>query len=206
MCVCVRNDGVFWMAYEDFCDHYNSVEWCRLIHSLGSWCRRVDGWWQPGEGGRLQLKEPFLENPQLLLSTKKSRCEVSVMVSQFEYSHGKWVESYEYIAIYIIRSGDKRGAALSSVPRKDDVMKRTTPFTNGRDAALDFVVWDYLNFFKRKNSSNWLRVFVYYQLERQVPVIIVPCPYEPVQSTTRFWLRIASTETCEYKELRGFSI
>lgn len=79
-----EDDGEFWMAFDDFCQHFSTVSICRLIYTslvgsilsggAKSWSEGVfkGAWSRPDKaGGCVNNRESFFSNPQVRLKSCK---------------------------------------------------------------------------------------------------------------------------------------
>ncbi|XP_033026764.1 calpain-5-like [Lacerta agilis] len=91
MGVTVRDDGEFWMSFEDFCAHFTDVVICRRMNTARLSCRRswVEGLqfgeWDPQKrraGGCLNHRDTFLENPQFFFDVSGVRDSVLISLQQ----------------------------------------------------------------------------------------------------------------------------
>uniref|UniRef100_A0A8C2X4X3 Calpain 5 n=1 Tax=Cyclopterus lumpus TaxID=8103 RepID=A0A8C2X4X3_CYCLU len=95
MGVTVRDDGEFWMTFDDFIANFTDIILCRLINTsylsfhktwaeavmLGSW-QRHDNPLLNRAGGCTNQKDSFLQNPQYVFDVKKPEDEVLISLQQ----------------------------------------------------------------------------------------------------------------------------
>ncbi|KAK3570286.1 hypothetical protein QTP86_017201, partial [Hemibagrus guttatus] len=93
--VTVRDDGEFWMTFEDFSKHFTDLILCRLINTsylsihktweedvkFGSWLRHDDPL-RNRSGGCINNKATYLQNPQYVFDVKKPDDEVLICLQQ----------------------------------------------------------------------------------------------------------------------------
>ncbi|MCI4379401.1 hypothetical protein PGIGA_G00227760 [Pangasianodon gigas] len=93
--VTVRDDGEFWMTFEDFTKHFTDLILCRLINTsylsihktweedvkFGSWSRHDDSL-KNRSGGCINNKATYLQNPQYVFDVKKPEDEVLICLQQ----------------------------------------------------------------------------------------------------------------------------
>ncbi|XP_053478742.1 calpain-5a [Ictalurus furcatus] len=93
--VTVRDDGEFWMTFDDFCKHFTDLILCRLINTsylsihktweedvkFGSWSRNDDPL-KNRSGGCINNKATYLQNPQYMFDVKKPEDEVLICLQQ----------------------------------------------------------------------------------------------------------------------------
>ncbi|KAG7333067.1 hypothetical protein KOW79_003202 [Hemibagrus wyckioides] len=93
--VTVRDDGEFWMTFEDFTKHFTDLILCRLINTsylsihktweedvkFGSWVRHDDPL-RNRSGGCINNKATYLQNPQYVFDVKKPEDEVLICLQQ----------------------------------------------------------------------------------------------------------------------------
>ncbi|GAA6091194.1 calpain-5a [Tachysurus ichikawai] len=93
--VTVRDDGEFWMTFEDFSKHFTDLILCRLINTsylsihktweedvkFGSWIHHDDPL-QNRAGGCINNKATYLQNPQYVFDVKKPEDEVLICLQQ----------------------------------------------------------------------------------------------------------------------------
>ncbi|XP_069748966.1 calpain-5-like [Narcine bancroftii] len=91
----VKNDGEFWMMFQDWCELFTNVIACRLINTSfwsihKTWDEVIlDGAWKIHEdplinraGGCTNYLETFLQNPQYVFDVTKEEDEVLVSLQQ----------------------------------------------------------------------------------------------------------------------------
>ncbi|TTI30674.1 Calpain-5 [Bagarius yarrelli] len=93
--VTVRDDGEFWMTFEDFAKHFTDLILCRLINTsylsihktwdedvkFGSWSRHDDPL-KNRSGGCINNKATYIQNPQYVFDVKKPEDEVLICLQQ----------------------------------------------------------------------------------------------------------------------------
>ncbi|XP_069798819.1 calpain-6 isoform X2 [Dendropsophus ebraccatus] len=91
----VRNDGEFWMTFEDWCNNFTHADVCRIINTSylsrhktwekgeaqGKWTRDDDVLLNRS-GGCFNNKSTFFQNPQYIFEVKKEDDEVLVSLQQ----------------------------------------------------------------------------------------------------------------------------
>ncbi|KAM8854597.1 calpain-5-like [Synchiropus picturatus] len=93
--VTVRDDGEFWMTFDDFVSNFTDLILCRLINTSylslhktweetvirGSWCRHDDPL-RNRAGGCTNNHHTFLQNPQYVFDVKKPEDEALICLQQ----------------------------------------------------------------------------------------------------------------------------
>ncbi|KAM9800997.1 calpain-5-like [Neosynchiropus ocellatus] len=93
--VTVRDDGEFWMTFDDFISNFTDLILCRLINTSylslhktweetvirGSWCRHDDPL-SNRAGGCTNNQHTFLQNPQYVFDVKKPEDEALICLQQ----------------------------------------------------------------------------------------------------------------------------
>ncbi|MBN3314822.1 CAN5 protein, partial [Atractosteus spatula] len=89
MGVTVRDDGEFWMEFDDFCSFFTDVVVCRrmeraLLCPRPRWreARRYGEWSEGRCGGCVNHRDSFLHNPQFMLELQRERDEVLICLQQ----------------------------------------------------------------------------------------------------------------------------
>ncbi|XP_061446375.1 calpain-5-like isoform X2 [Rhineura floridana] len=91
MGVIIRDDGEFWMSFEDFCTHFTDVVICRRMNTSRLSCQRswVEGLqfgeWDPQKGragGCLNHRDTFLDNPQFFFEVSGAQDSVLISLQQ----------------------------------------------------------------------------------------------------------------------------
>ncbi|XP_073455456.1 calpain-6 [Aquarana catesbeiana] len=91
----VRNDGEFWMTFEDWCKNFSSADVCHVINTsllsqhktwekgeaCGKWTVNADALLNRS-GGCFNNKDTFLQNPQYIFEVEKEEDEVLVSIQQ----------------------------------------------------------------------------------------------------------------------------
>ncbi|XP_073497235.1 calpain-6 [Phyllobates terribilis] len=91
----VRNDGEFWMTFEDWCNNFTHADVCRMINTSylsqhktwergeahGKWTDNTDALLNRS-GGCFNNKSTFFQNPQFIFEVKKEEDEVLVSLQQ----------------------------------------------------------------------------------------------------------------------------
>ncbi|XP_069748202.1 calpain-5-like [Narcine bancroftii] len=91
----VRDDGEFWMSFDDFCKNFTDLVVCRVMNTSvfsfhktweetmvkGAWIRHEDPL-QNRAGGCINNRETFLQNPQYVFDVKKDMDEVLMCLQQ----------------------------------------------------------------------------------------------------------------------------
>ncbi|KAG8553623.1 hypothetical protein GDO81_003492 [Engystomops pustulosus] len=94
----VRDDGEFWMTFEDWCNNFTNVDVCRMINTSclsrhktwekgearGKWTNNVDALLNRS-GGCFNNKSTFFQNPQYIFEVKKEEDEVLVSLQQEDH-------------------------------------------------------------------------------------------------------------------------
>ncbi|XP_052783914.1 calpain-5-like [Mya arenaria] len=83
-------DGEFWMTFEDFCQHYVNLSYCRVVNtsmfSLSkTWHEGLahSAWKKPNlAGGCLNNKDTFLKNPQFVFSIDENEEDTMMQIMQ----------------------------------------------------------------------------------------------------------------------------
>ncbi|XP_067841771.1 calpain-5a [Heptranchias perlo] len=102
MGVTVRDDGEFWMSFDDFCTHYTDLVVCRIINTSlfsfhktweeamikGAWTRHEDPL-QNRAGGCINNRDTFLQNPQYVFDVKKDMDEVLMCLQQKDVRYSR---------------------------------------------------------------------------------------------------------------------
>lgn len=144
------------MSFEDFCKHYRTIDYCKLVNLPGWKSYLLESSWLPNKGGRMGLPEKFPENPQFLLSTSStSNCHISLVLSQQEIREDS-INQVDFKSIYVFRLGDLQmslppspstssstGTSLKKIiqtPRQKSIYQRCDSFQNSRDISLEFQV------------------------------------------------------------------
>jgi hypothetical protein len=143
-----RDDGVFWISFEDFCRHYRTIDYCRLVNLPGWFSYFLESAWFPFEGGRMGLTDSFPKNPQFILTSNNKDCHVSLSLSQLEILEGEFIDSVDYKSMYIFRASDLgltwtqtgTSSRISKTPRQKYIFKKCSSFQNSRDITLEFQV------------------------------------------------------------------
>ncbi|XP_067418011.1 calpain-5-like [Emydura macquarii macquarii] len=93
MGVTVRDDGEFWMSFEDFCARFTDLVTCRRIRTWGLGCGWTKGQsygaWAPHpdprrdrSGGCMNHPESFLCNPQFFFEVRGAQATVLITLQQ----------------------------------------------------------------------------------------------------------------------------
>jgi hypothetical protein len=159
-----NDDGLFWISFEDFCKHYRTIDYCRLVNLPGWRSHLLTSAWLPNQGGRMSLSQSFLQNPQFFLAVASSsssvKCQVSVVLSQHELRDSSSgdrdgrVDAEEeipvdYKSLYVFRLHDlpqqpeqtqPQPRRLTEVPRSKQILKKFDSFQNARDISIEFQV------------------------------------------------------------------
>ncbi|KAJ8405230.1 hypothetical protein AAFF_G00322210 [Aldrovandia affinis] len=91
----VKNNGEFWMAFNDWCRYFNEVDVCRLINTsllsiqktwheamhFSSWTKHADPLHNRC-GGSVNNRLTFLQNPQFVFDVTKEEDEVLISIQQ----------------------------------------------------------------------------------------------------------------------------
>ncbi|XP_019395947.1 PREDICTED: calpain-6 [Crocodylus porosus] len=91
----IRNDGEFWMTFEDWCKNFTDVDVCRIMNTScfsihKTWKKRmVRGAWTKNSepllnrsGGCFDNQATFLQNPQYVFDIKKAEDKVLISLQQ----------------------------------------------------------------------------------------------------------------------------
>ncbi|OWA53216.1 Calpain-5 [Hypsibius exemplaris] len=113
-----EDDGEFWMAFDDFCEHFSSVSVCRVIYNsfIGTilsggaknWSEGVfkGAWSRPDKvGGCVNNRDSFFQNPQYRFDVLTDDEQVMVALSQPDNRSLRAHGGAKYLAIgfYIMR-------------------------------------------------------------------------------------------------------
>lgn len=93
--VTIRDDGEFWMNFDDFCTHFTDLVVCRVINtsylsvhktweeagSHGQWTQHQDPL-RNRAGGCINYKDTFLQNPQFVFEVTKEEDDVLMCLQQ----------------------------------------------------------------------------------------------------------------------------
>lgn len=181
------DDGLFWISFEDFCQHYRTIDYCRLVNLPGWSLHYFESSWLPMEGGRISLTNTFVLNPQFILNSKSKSCKISLILSQLEVFDGEYSHMIEYKNVYVFKFNDlginylnnynkntnQYNKLQNKILKNKNVYKKCLTFQNSRDIYLEFT------------------------LEQDQPMLIIPCTYDPVTIQTYFTIKIFSTNECE---------
>ncbi|XP_067889208.1 calpain-5a isoform X1 [Heterodontus francisci] len=102
MGVTVRDDGEFWMSFDDFCANFTDLVVCRIINTSifsfhktweeamvkGAWTRHEDPL-QNRAGGCINNRDTFLQNPQYVFDVKKDVDEVLICLQQKDVRYNR---------------------------------------------------------------------------------------------------------------------
>ncbi|XP_043548374.1 calpain-5a isoform X2 [Chiloscyllium plagiosum] len=102
MGVTVRDDGEFWMSFDDFCVNFTDLVVCRIINTSffsfhktweeamvkGSWTRHEDPL-KNRAGGCINNRDTFLQNPQYMFDVKKETDEVLICLQQKDVRYNR---------------------------------------------------------------------------------------------------------------------
>ncbi|KAI0237550.1 Calpain-5 [Lamellibrachia satsuma] len=134
-----EDDGEFWMLFEDFCKFFMNAAVCRVINTSilslrKTWTEALlNGAWTPGrDGGCINNKDTFLQNPQYAFSVGESTDDVLLSLMQ----KGGRGENQEKMTIgfTILKVEENRRYRLHHMPQ---VIKSST-FRNGRSVILRY--------------------------------------------------------------------
>ncbi|KAK6480480.1 calpain-6 [Huso huso] len=112
MGVTVKDDGEFWMAFDDWCKYFTGVDICRLINTSilsihktwdettlqGCWTKHADPLYNRC-GGCMNYKTTFLQNPQYVFDVKKDEDEVLISLQQRDLKIHKKIGQGENLTI-----------------------------------------------------------------------------------------------------------
>lgn len=112
MGVTVKDNGEFWMAFDDWCKYFTGVDICRLINTSilsihktwdettlqGCWTKHTDPLYNRC-GGCMNCKTTFLQNPQYVFDVKKDEDEVLISLQQRDLKIHKKIGQGENLTI-----------------------------------------------------------------------------------------------------------
>lgn len=98
----VRDDGEFWMSFDDFCKNFTDLVVCRVMNTSffsfhktweearvkGAWVRHEDPL-QNRAGGCINNRDSFLQNPQYVFDVKKDMDEVLMCLQQKDVRYSR---------------------------------------------------------------------------------------------------------------------
>lgn len=153
MGIVFEEDGEFWMTFEDFCQHFVDVSYCRVVNtsmfSLSkTWHEGIghSAWKSPGLcGGCMNNKETFLKNPQFVFSITEDEDEMMIQLMQ-KSTRGKEGSDNTTIGFTIMKVEENRRYRLhdhtyqeivsNSVFRDSRAIFQKTKLKKGRYAVL----------------------------------------------------------------------
>ena len=139
-----KDDGCFWMAFEDFSKNFRNIYTCRLTSSMN--LTEVQGRWSVSEhtAGGAQPRDSY-KNPQYTLVCEKS-CKVTVLLSQAETTKEQsstnstakamGLEAYTYTGINANNSNAKHERRESFFSQSKLIANSRYEYT--RDITIDF--------------------------------------------------------------------
>lgn len=203
-----RDDGLFWISFEDFCQHYRTIDYCRLVNLPGWLLYFYESSWLPLEGGRISLTSTFLLNPQFILTTKLKTCSISIIINQSDVfdeqqqqtqtqaqaqqtqqeDTGESNQTTQYKNIYLFKLNDL-GISYTSFQNKQTLQYQKI---NSK------LLLKNKNIFKKCSTfQNSRDIYLEFVLEKDQPVLIVPSTYDPVKKQTYFTIKCFTTSECE---------
>ncbi|NXY06856.1 CAN5 protein, partial [Pteruthius melanotis] len=145
----VKNDGEFWMTFEDWCKNFTDVDVCRTVNTSyfslhktwekemmhGAWAKHPEPLLNLS-GGCFDNRETFLQNPQYLFDVKKAKDEVLVSLQQEDRRRYKKEGKGDNITIgfEILKVEDNRRYRLHKLTVQERVA--TSPYSNTRSVFL----------------------------------------------------------------------
>lgn len=110
--VTVEDDGEFWMTFEDFCKYYTDLILCRLINTsylsihktweeavlFGQWSRHDDPL-RNRNGGCINNRATYLQNPQFVFDVRKPEDEVLICLQQKDHRISRKLGKKENLAM-----------------------------------------------------------------------------------------------------------
>ena len=118
------DDGTFWMAYADFCRHFNKVYMCRMLDDL--WTRiTVKSRWMDETAGGCTNFISWRNNNQWLLTITRPKTKLIIKLTQPDArkSAGNGRHYSNAIGFYILK-GNAPNASNDHLRRKLIVDKR----------------------------------------------------------------------------------
>ncbi|NWW59192.1 CAN5 protein, partial [Ifrita kowaldi] len=145
----VKNDGEFWMTFEDWCKNFTDVDICRTVNTsyfslhktwekemmYGAWAKHPEPLLNRS-GGCFDNRETFLQNPQYLFDVKKAEDKVLVSLQQEDRRKYKKEGQGDNITIgfEILKVEDNRRYRLHKLTVQERVA--TSPYSNTRSVFL----------------------------------------------------------------------
>ncbi|NXC52010.1 CAN5 protein, partial [Aleadryas rufinucha] len=145
----VKNDGEFWMTFEDWCKNFTDVDICRTVNTsyfslhktwekemmCGAWAKHPEPLLNRS-GGCFDNRETFLQNPQYLFDVTKAEDEVLVSLQQEDRRKYKKEGKGDNITIgfEILKVEDNRRYRLHKLTVQERVA--TSPYSNTRSVFL----------------------------------------------------------------------
>ncbi|NXN82142.1 CAN5 protein, partial [Bombycilla garrulus] len=186
----VKNDGEFWMTFEDWCKNFTDVDICRTVNTsyfslhktwekkmmYGAWAKHPEPLLNRA-GGCFDNRETFLQNPQYLFDVKKAEDKVLVSLQQEDRRKYKKEGKGDNITIgfEILKVEDNRRYRLHQLTVQERAA--TSPYSNTRSVFL------------RRNLPRGRYV-------------LVPTTYIP-GVPTRFILRLYTDVPSKLRELKA---
>ncbi|NWW02369.1 CAN5 protein, partial [Oreocharis arfaki] len=145
----VKNDGEFWMTFEDWCKSFTDVDICRTVNTsyfslhktwdkemvYGAWAKHPEPLLNRS-GGCFDNRETFLQNPQYIFDVKKAEDKVLVSLQQEDRRKYRKEGKGDNITIgfEILKVEDNRRYRLHKLTVQDRVA--TSPYCNTRSVFL----------------------------------------------------------------------
>ncbi|KAM9326348.1 calpain-6 [Gastrophryne carolinensis] len=145
----VRNDGEFWMTFEDWCKSFTIADICHIINTsyfsphktwekgevCGKWTKNDDALLNRS-GGCLNYRSTFLQNPQYIFEVEKDEDEVLVSLQQENQKiHKKAGKGHNFIiGVEIIKVEMNREYRIHKMQEKEKVA--SSPYMNLRSIFL----------------------------------------------------------------------
>ncbi|NXB55266.1 CAN5 protein, partial [Struthidea cinerea] len=145
----VKNDGEFWMTFEDWCKNFTDVDICRTVNTsyfslhktwekemmYGAWAKHPEPLLNRS-GGCFDNRETFLQNPQYLFDVKKAEDKVLVSLQQEDRRKYKREGQGDNITIgfEILKVEENRRYRLHKLTVQERVA--TSPYSNTRSVFL----------------------------------------------------------------------
>ncbi|NXN03062.1 CAN5 protein, partial [Sylvia borin] len=145
----VKNDGEFWMTFEDWCKNFTDVDICRTVNTsyfslhktwekemmFGAWAKHPEPLLNRS-GGCFDNRETFLQNPQYLFDVKKAEDKVLVSLQQEDRRKYKKEGKGDNITIgfEILKVEDNRRYRLHKLTVQERVA--TSAYSNTRSVFL----------------------------------------------------------------------
>ncbi|KAG8448049.1 hypothetical protein GDO86_015227 [Hymenochirus boettgeri] len=183
----VRDDGEFWMTFEDWCMNFRYVDVCRILNTSRLNCYKV---WEKGEArgmwrintdpllnrsGGCFNENTFFQNPQYTFEVKKDEDEVLISLQQKDQrtyrKEGKG--NHFLIGFEIFKVELNRQYRIHKLHGQERAA--TSPYMN-------------------------LRAIFLRKLLKQGKYVIVPTTFQP-DVTSNFLLRVFTDEPSNFREL-----